>query len=161
MHERVKWKLKFWKSCVSIFIHCRSGHCLSKSFFTTHACFYVMELKKQENTFCTSEASLCLIQKNNFCMINKMKLQKLFFSSKNVIFLYFKNIFYHVTLENIFRILNNSVYFQNIVVCNEPLKITFLNKLFWWSNTLLYTLASSRLVHLFLNVHLCSFTGYA
>ena len=25
------------------------------------------------------------------------------------------------TSENIFKILNNSVYFQNIVVCNEPL----------------------------------------
>ena len=33
------------------------------------------------------------------------------FLSKNIIFLYFKNIFYHVTLENIFRILNNSAYF--------------------------------------------------
>ena len=25
-------------------------------------------------------------------------------------------------LENIFKILNDSVYFQNIVVCNEPFK---------------------------------------
>ena len=31
------------------------------------------------------------------------------------------NIFHHVALENIFRILNNSVYFQNIIVCNKPL----------------------------------------
>ena len=31
-----------------------------------------------------------------------------------------KNIFYHVALENIFKILNNSVHFQNIVVYNEP-----------------------------------------
>ena len=31
---------------------------------------------------------------------------------------HFKNIFYYVTLENIFRTLNNSVYFQNIVLCN-------------------------------------------
>ena len=29
---------------------------------------------------------------------------------------------YHITLENIFRTLNDSVYFQNIVVCNEPLR---------------------------------------
>ena len=36
--------------------------------------------------------------------------------------MYFKNIFYHVTLENI-RILNNSEYFQNIVVCNEPFTV--------------------------------------
>ena len=46
---------------------------------------------------------------------------EIIFLSKNVIFLYLKNIFYHVTLENSFIILNNSVYFQNIVVCNEPL----------------------------------------
>ena len=32
------------------------------------------------------------------------------------------------TSENIFKILNNSVYFQNIVVCNEPLST--LNTLF-------------------------------
>ena len=36
---------------------------------------------------------------------------------------HFKKIFYHVTLENIFKILNNSVYFQNIVVRNEPKNI--------------------------------------
>ena len=40
-------------------------------------------------------------------------------------FIHFKNIFYHVTFENIFRILNNSAYFQNIVVLNEPLKVRF------------------------------------
>ena len=36
---------------------------------------------------------------------------------------HFKKIFCHVTLENIFKILNNSVYFQNIVVCNEAKNI--------------------------------------
>ena len=47
---------------------------------------------------------------------------EIIFLSKNVIFLYIlKSIFYHVTLENIFKILSNFVYFQNIVVCNEPL----------------------------------------
>ena len=55
-------------------------------------------------------------------------IQKLFFLSKNVIFLYILKIFfYRVTLENIFRILNNSVYFQNIIVCNEPLKQTAID----------------------------------
>ena len=38
-------------------------------------------------------------------------------------FIHFKNIFYYVTSENIFRILNNSAYFQNIVVLNEPFKV--------------------------------------
>ena len=42
--------------------------------------------------------------------------------------MYFKNIFYRVTLENILKILNNSVYFQNIVVCNEPLRPATLLK---------------------------------
>ena len=37
-------------------------------------------------------------------------------------FLYILKIIFTVfTLENILKILNNSVYFQNIVVCNEPL----------------------------------------
>ena len=55
----------------------------------------------------------------------------LFFVKSNL-FIFFKNIFYHVTLENIFRILNNSVYFQNIVVCNEPLKASiFIEDLRW------------------------------
>ena len=52
-----------------------------------------------------------------------------YFLSKNkIIFLYFKNIFYHVTLENIFKVLNNSVYFQNIAVYNEPLRPATLLK---------------------------------
>ena len=50
-------------------------------------------------------------------------IQKLLFWAKMLSF-YIKKIFltiHHVTLENIFRILNNLVYFQNVVVCNEPL----------------------------------------
>ena len=44
------------------------------------------------------------------------------FFSKNVIFLYILKIFFNrVTLENIFEILNNSVYFQNVVECNKSL----------------------------------------
>ena len=39
-----------------------------------------------------------------------------------MIFLYILKIIFTVfTLENILKILNNSVYFQNIVGCNEPL----------------------------------------
>ena len=66
-----------------------------------------------------------LLKKNNFCMINKIKLvwfyslyRNYFFESKCVLL----NIFHHVTLENISRMLNNFVYFQNIVVYNEALK---------------------------------------
>ena len=38
-----------------------------------------------------------------------------------IFFIYFKNVFDHVTLENMFRIINNSIYFQNIVVKNPKL----------------------------------------
>ena len=43
--------------------------------------------------------------------------------------MYFKNIFHPNTLENLFRTLNNSIYFQNIVVCNKPLKTASLGRL--------------------------------
>ena len=42
------------------------------------------------------------------------------------IFLYFKNIFYYFTLENIFKILNNSVYFQNIVALIQSTSISVI-----------------------------------
>ena len=47
-----------------------------QKFFTTHAwfCFCVMKLRKQRNIFCTSEASQPFTQKNNFCIMNKIKL---------------------------------------------------------------------------------------
>ena len=46
--------------------------------------------------------------------------------------MYAENIFYHDTLQNIFRILNNSVYFQNIVVCNEPLRLVSFHLFSWY-----------------------------
>ena len=46
----------------------------------------------------------------------------IFFEQKCDLFFVFKNIVYHVTLENIFKISNNSVYFQNMVVCNETFR---------------------------------------
>ena len=59
---------------------------------------------------------------NEIKLISFYSLYRNYFLIKNVIFfIYFENIFYHVTLKNIFRILNNSVYFQDIVVRNEPL----------------------------------------
>ena len=49
---------------------------------------------------------------------------EIIFLSKNVIFLHILKIFFiMLALENIFRILNNSVYFQNIVVFNEPFRL--------------------------------------
>ena len=36
-------------------------------------------------------------------------------------FIHSKKFFYHVTLANVSKILNNSVYFQDIVVHNDPL----------------------------------------
>ena len=37
-------------------------------------CFYIMEFRKQKNIFCTSEALLCFTQKNNLCIMIKIKL---------------------------------------------------------------------------------------
>ena len=47
-----------------------------KKFLTTHACFcfFVMEFSEQKNMLCTSEASLWFTQKNNFFIMNKIKL---------------------------------------------------------------------------------------
>ena len=75
-----KWKLKL---CVSFFSILYKHLWLwyrwtlfIKKIFTTHACFYfyVMEFRKQKSISCTSAASLCFTQKNNFCIINKIKL---------------------------------------------------------------------------------------
>ena len=58
--------------------------------------------------------------------MNKIKLDLFYslyknvFLSINVIFLYILKIFFTILRFNIFRILNNSVYFHNIVACNEP-----------------------------------------
>ena len=88
-----------------------------------------MEFKTQKNIFCTSEASLCFTQKI-ISVFDFIHYTEIIFLSKNVIFLYILKIFfYHITLKNIFRILNNSVYFQNIVACNEPLKNIITEKI--------------------------------
>ena len=73
---------------------------------------------------------IVICSKNNFCIMNKIKLvwfyslyRNYFFEQKCDLFIYFKKYFLPChTLENISRILNNSVYFQNIVVCNKPFK---------------------------------------
>ena len=71
-------------------------------------------------------ASLCFTQKNNFCIMNKIKLvwfyslyRNLFFLIKNVIFLYILKIFFTMLHLKIFLEYWVTVYFQNIVVCNE------------------------------------------
>ena len=79
-----------------------------------------MEFKNQKNIFSTSEASLCFTQSNWLDFIHYTEI--IFFDKKCDLFICFKNIFYHVALENIFKILNNSVYFQIIAVCNEPFR---------------------------------------
>ena len=35
---------------------------------------YVMEFRKQKKIFCTNEDSFCFTQKNNFCIMNKVRL---------------------------------------------------------------------------------------
>ena len=69
-----------------------------------------MEFRKQKNTLCTIEALLCFTQKNNFYLMNKIKplilfiIQKIFFLSKNVIFLYI--------LKNFFTILRLKIFLK-------------------------------------------------
>ena len=126
-----------------LILYCTGGHCLSKKFFTTHEteacfCFYVMEFRKQKNIFCTSEASLWFTQKNNFCIMNNqtgiIKLawfihySEINFLSINIIFLYILKIFFTMVHLRIF--LEYWINFQNIVVCNEPLRsIKEINRL--------------------------------
>ena len=123
-----------------LILYCTDGHCLSKKFFTTYACFcfYVMEFRKQKNIFCTSEASLWFTQKNNFCIMNNqtgiIKLawfihySEINFLSINIIFLYILKIFFTMVHLRIF--LEYWINFQNIVVCNEPLRsIKEINRL--------------------------------
>ena len=128
-----------------LFRYCTSGHCLSKSSLQLMlASVFTLWNSENQRTYSVRlplrekypntelflvlyfpQCSLWFTQKNNFCMINKIKLvwfyslyRNYFFESKCVLL----NIFHHVTLENISRMLNNFVYFQNIVVYNEALK---------------------------------------
>ena len=115
------------------FLDCTSGHCLLKN--PLQLMFVSVFTSRNSENKRTNSAQVrlhcVLLKKNSFCIMNKIKLVwfyswcRNYFLSKNVIFSYILKIFfYHVTLENIFRILNNFVYFQNIVVCNEPLTVT-------------------------------------
>ena len=56
-----------------IFLYCTSRH-YQKVFYNCF-CFYVMEYRN-----CTSESLLCFTQKNNFCIINKIKLAVVLYS---------------------------------------------------------------------------------
>ena len=71
---------------------------------------------------CTNEASLCFTQKNNFCIMNKIKvvrfiIHKLFFLSKNVIFLYISKIFFPTLHLKIFSEYWIILYIFKILLC--------------------------------------------
>ena len=95
-----------------------------KTFFTTHACicFYDMEFRKQKNIFHTSVALLCFTQKNNFCIMNKIKLvwfyslYRNFFLSKNI-FLYILEIFFTMLHLKIFLEYWIILYIFRISLC--------------------------------------------
>ena len=70
-----------------------------------------------------------------------------------MIVLYILKIVFRVTLENIFKILNNSVYFQNIVVCNEPFIIKS------WLSAYCLISASKNCSTKGLRFHLCTGTS--
>ena len=93
-----------------LFLHCTSRQFLSKSSLQLmHASvFCVMKFRKQNNIFCTSKASLWFTQKNNFCIMNKIKLiwfyslYRNYFFSKNVIFLHILKIIFTMLRLKIF-----------------------------------------------------------
>ena len=70
--------------------------------------FCVMKFRKQNNIFCTSKASLWFNQKNNFCIMNKIKLiwfyslYRNYFFNKNVIFLHILKIIFTMLRLKIF-----------------------------------------------------------
>ena len=106
------------------FLYCTSGHYQKVPYNSCLFLFFRHEIQKREEHI----LHIVLYSKNNFSIMNKIKLfihytEIIFFWVKMYLFMYFKNISYHVTLENVFRILDNSVYFQSIVVCKEPLKL--------------------------------------
>ena len=96
-----------------------------KKFFTTHACicFYVMEFRKQKKIFCTSVALLCFTQKNNFCIMNQIKLvwfyslYRNYFLSKNVTFLYILKIFFTMLHLKIFLRFWIILYIFRVSLC--------------------------------------------
>ena len=65
-------------------------------------------IQKKKSIFCTSEALLCFTQKNNFCIMNKIKLvwfyslYRNYFFSKNVIFLHILKIIFTMLRLKIF-----------------------------------------------------------
>ena len=54
------------KYMLPLFLYCTSGH-YQKVLYNCF-CFNVMEYRKRNNIFCTSEVLLCFTQKNNFCI---------------------------------------------------------------------------------------------
>ena len=107
------------------FLYCASRQTLFiRNFFATQACFcfYVMGFRNQKNIFCTSEALLCFTQKNNFCIMNKIKLvwfyslYRNFFLSKNI-FLYILEIFFTMLHLKIFLEYWIILYIFRISLC--------------------------------------------
>ena len=96
---------------------------------TIHACFYVMELKKQKNTFCTRETSFCLNQKiisaqwikSNW--FNFIHYTETIFLSKTVIFWYISKKFFTMLHLKIFLKYWIILYIFRILLCvTSPLQ---------------------------------------
>ena len=68
--------LYFCSNVFPIFLYRTSRHCLSKSSLQLVLVFIFTSWNSEskKSIFCKSEALLCFIQKNNFCMMNKIKL---------------------------------------------------------------------------------------
>ena len=86
--------MRFVKLCVSTFSVLCEWTLFIKKFMTTHACFcfYVMEFRKQNKIFCTSQALFWFTQKKTGLIL--FIIQIFFFLSKNVISLYIFKFFF-------------------------------------------------------------------
>ena len=117
-----------------LFIYCTSGHCLSKSSLQLMlVSAFTSWNSRNKRTYFAQVRLYCVLLKKKTTSVWWVKSNwfdfihytEIIFLSKNVIFLYILKFFLYVTLENIFRILNNCVYFQNIVVRNEALNVCY------------------------------------
>ena len=106
-----------------LFLYCTSGHCLSKSSLQLMlVSLFTLWNSENKRTYSAKVRLHPVLPPKTGLIL--FIIQKLFFWVKTWSFDSILKIFFiMLTLENIFRILNNSVYFQNIVVFNEVFRL--------------------------------------
>ena len=95
----------------TLFLYCTSRNYLSKNSLQLMLVFVFASWNSENKRTCSAQVRLYCVSLKKIISVQCIK--------SNWFGLKFSKYFCHVILENIFRIFNNSVYFQNIVVCNE------------------------------------------